>query len=268
MAGRRYGCTYFHLPLGSEIRSPIDCDNGSRKQFESAPFGNITRVLGIIRIRTTAYHPISSGMVETFHRQVKASLTATSSHSWVEALPLVLLGIRSALKADIGCCSAELVYGTTLRLPGEFVADSKNANAQANSKYALRLQDIMSKLRPVPPRLPAPWPAHVPSDRSSCSHVFVKHDSLQRLPKPPYEGPFKVVKRGEKHITIAGGGRHDAVSLDRVKPGHVGSSEVRAPARVPKPERLPAHQIAPAQLIVERFTWSGRRTRPPVRMNL
>ncbi|XP_049272654.1 uncharacterized protein LOC125758921 [Rhipicephalus sanguineus] len=227
------------------------------------------RVLEIRRIRRTAYHPISNGMVERFHRQLKASLTSTSSHSWVEALPLVLLGIRSALKADIGCCSAELVYGTTLRLPGEFVADSKNANAQANSEYALRLQDIMSKLRHVPPRLPAPRPVHVPSDLSSCSHVFVKHDALQRPLQPPYDGPFKVVKRGEKHITIDRGGRHDVVSLDCVKPAHVdNNSEVRAPPRVPQPERLPADQTEPVQPFVERFTRSGRRTRPPVRMNL
>ena len=33
---------------------------------------------------------------------------------------MVLLGIRTALKTDLGCSVAELVYGTTLRIPGEF----------------------------------------------------------------------------------------------------------------------------------------------------
>ena len=37
---------------------------------------------------------------------------------------MVLLGIRTALKTDLGCSVAQLVYGTTLRIPGElFVAD-------------------------------------------------------------------------------------------------------------------------------------------------
>ena len=38
----------------------------------------------------------------------------------VDSLPLVLLGIRTALKDDLHCSTAELVYGTTLCLPGEF----------------------------------------------------------------------------------------------------------------------------------------------------
>ena len=38
----------------------------------------------------------------------------------MKALPLVLLGIRTNVKPDINCTSAELVYGMTLRLSGEF----------------------------------------------------------------------------------------------------------------------------------------------------
>jgi hypothetical protein len=41
-----------------------------------------------------------------------------------EALPLVLLGIRSAWKEDLKVSSAELEYGFPLLLPGEFFAPS------------------------------------------------------------------------------------------------------------------------------------------------
>ena len=78
-------------------------------------------LLGTKRIRTTAYHPCANGVVERFHRQLKAALKATPDpNQWVKSLPLVLLGIRTNVKQDINCTSAELVYGTTLRLPGEF----------------------------------------------------------------------------------------------------------------------------------------------------
>ena len=42
-------------------------------------------------------------MVEHFHLQLKASLTASSSccEKWVDTLPLTLLGIRTALKEDL-----------------------------------------------------------------------------------------------------------------------------------------------------------------------
>ena len=63
-------------------------------------------------------------MAERFHRQLKAALKAQPQlHLWMDALPLVLLGIHTTLKEDIhnvASTAAEMVYGTTLRLPGEF----------------------------------------------------------------------------------------------------------------------------------------------------
>ncbi|RTG89593.1 uncharacterized protein DC041_0013071, partial [Schistosoma bovis] len=41
---------------------------GRGQQFESASFSSLTRLLGTKRIRTTAYHPASNGLVERFHR--------------------------------------------------------------------------------------------------------------------------------------------------------------------------------------------------------
>ena len=56
-------------------------------------------VLGIFRTCTTAYHPATNGIVECFHRQLKASLKCYSQPDhWVEILPIVLLGIRTSLK--------------------------------------------------------------------------------------------------------------------------------------------------------------------------
>ena len=38
----------------------------------------------------------------------------------MDELPLVLLGLQSAPKEGLACAPAELVYSTTIRLPGEF----------------------------------------------------------------------------------------------------------------------------------------------------
>ena len=82
-------------------------------------------MLGTTRLRTTSYHPQANGLVERFHRQLKGALKAQPpSQSWTESLPLVLLGIRTAIKEDLHCIAAELVYGVTLRLPGEFFSPS------------------------------------------------------------------------------------------------------------------------------------------------
>ena len=67
-------------------------------------------------------------------------------------LPAVLLGIRSAVKETLGRLAAEMTYGMTLRLPGDF---TENYTVDANTdldNYSDRLRVAMSCLRPSPPR--------------------------------------------------------------------------------------------------------------------
>jgi hypothetical protein len=40
---------------------------------------------------------------------------------WTEALPLVLLGIRTSYKADLQASVSELMYCEPLRIPGELL---------------------------------------------------------------------------------------------------------------------------------------------------
>ena len=92
------------------------------RQFESRLFHAIASQLGTTRLRTTACHPACNGLVERLHRQLKSSLMTYDGPRSTETLPLVLLGIHTAVKADLGCSTAELVYEATPRLPGQFVA--------------------------------------------------------------------------------------------------------------------------------------------------
>nr|CDS32049.1 pro Pol polyprotein [Hymenolepis microstoma] len=90
-------------------------------------FLELNPLLGLSHIRTTACHPEANGLVERFHRQLKSANIATSSKlNWVGRLPIILLPIKSTMKEDVGCCPTELVQGTTLRLPGEMISNSKD----------------------------------------------------------------------------------------------------------------------------------------------
>ena len=116
------------------VPTTITTDRGS--QFESTLWQYLISTLGANRIRTTAHHPCLNGLVERLHRQLKAALKAyPQPHKWTETLPLVLLGIHTALTQDIKCTTAELVYGTTLRLPGEFFSPSPSSNPLNLSQY-------------------------------------------------------------------------------------------------------------------------------------
>jgi len=69
-------------------------------------------------VRTAPYHSQVNGMVERLQRTLKDVLTTQESTHWSTKLPLVLLTLRSTVKSDVGLAPAEMVYGTTLRLPG------------------------------------------------------------------------------------------------------------------------------------------------------
>ena len=84
------------------------------KQFESDMFTQRMKLLGSRRIKTIAYHP-----EKRFHRSLKSAPRAwMNQSSWMEHLTLVQLRLRTAVKEDIKFSSAEMVYGTTLRLSG------------------------------------------------------------------------------------------------------------------------------------------------------
>ena len=93
----------------------ITMDRGA--QFKSKLWNNLCNQFRIVRNRTTSYHPQSSGMVERFHRQLKAAIMAHESPSpWTMTLPAVLLGLRFAVKVLLGRSAVEMIYSRTLRL--------------------------------------------------------------------------------------------------------------------------------------------------------
>ena len=198
----------------------ITTDRGA--PFESKLWDNLCNQFGIIRNRTTSYHPQSNGMVERFHRQLKAAIMAHESpNPWTITLPAVLLGACSAVKERLGRSAAEMIYGTTLRLPGEF---TKQYTVDANTdleNYSDKLRIAMSRLRLCPPRDTQPTNIFQYKEIATCTHVFLRRIAIAPPLTAPYDGPYKVVARSGRVMKILMKGKGETVSSDRGKPAHL-----------------------------------------------
>jgi cleavage and polyadenylation specificity factor subunit 1 len=141
----------YHVPFSGWM-SPFGCpqtittDQG--RQFESQLFHCLAKICGIHLCRTTLHHPAANGLVERFHRTMKAAIMCYADEQWTEALPLVHLGMRTVYKDDLETSVAELVYSEPHRIPGEILAPTTPTVEPAY--FIQQLRRLMSQLRPVP----------------------------------------------------------------------------------------------------------------------
>ena len=91
----------------------------------------------------------------------------------------------------------------------------------------------------------------------------MRHDAVLRKPiQPPYDGPYRVVKRADKYYTLEIGNRLEVVSLDRLKPAYMECNraidiDIDTPTQgTDQSTRLPVT-----------VTRSGRQVRRPMRFS-
>ncbi|XP_029648360.1 uncharacterized protein LOC115222317 [Octopus sinensis] len=132
-------------------------------------------------------------MIERFPRQLKAASCATAdSFRWIEFLPIVLLGLRSSIKYDIGYSPAELYYGSSFRLPDHMIVPA-NTQGVDTTNFVERLRDYKSKL-PYMNTRKQDIKTYLPKEYSSWTHFFVHNDAL----KHPLTAQYSVLHVGVK----------------------------------------------------------------------
>lgn len=172
------------------VPTTITSDQG--RQFESDLFKSLSAFLGAHKTRTTAYNPAANGMIERFHRQLKSAIRCYATDRWTEVLPTILLGIRSSFKPDIGASSAEMLYGSPLRLPGDFFRSTTDPKPSCHDLMN-KLREFVRRLRPIPASRHNKTDIFIHPDLATASHVFIRKDYIRKPLEQPYEGPYEVI---------------------------------------------------------------------------
>ena len=188
---------------------------------------------------------------------------------------MVLLGIRTSVREDSGLSPAELVYGSALHLPGEFLAPPEAVSPVPSTSFVDRLRRVIAVNRPPPavhhhPLGPRP---SIPSSLADVSHVFVRVDAVRRPLTRPYAGPYEVLSRTPKTFVLSKAGAPWTVSVDRLKPAWgldsrsattpFSSARTRPDTSAPPSSDSVDSPPAPTPVISR----SGRVVRPPARFS-
>ena len=202
------------------IPEHITSDRGST--FTAQLWKALADLLGTRLHFTTAYHPQANGIIERWHRSLKAALTARcTTPDWTSQLPWVMLGLRTTPKEDLTYSTAEMVYGQPLVVPGEFFPRD---DADNDTKIE-DLRQIAKKFAPSRPTHRSCRPTYVPPQLETTEFVFIREDAHQPPLSCPYKGPFRVVSRSSKAYKIQLDNREDWVAIERLKPAYTDSSD-------------------------------------------
>lgn len=228
------------------IPSRITTDQG--KQFESFLFRELNQTLGIDQFRTTAYHPQANGIIEKWHRTLKAAIMCHNTIHWADEIPTILLGLRSTYKDDIKCTPSEMVYGTTLQLPGQFFDTPKDT--QITSEFVKNFRESMNEIKLKQTAHHGKQPIFVHKALKDCTHVFVRNDAVRLSLQPPYNGPFEVIERRHKYFKIRANQKIVNVSIDRLKPAFLPIDEITTNHSTIPPiqaNKSPSNETSPPQ---------------------
>ena len=95
----------------------------------------------------------------------------------------------------------------------------------------------MQHLQFVPRRWHGRHAVYLPPDLQTATHMYVRRNSHKPPLTRPFDGPFRVLRRFDKHFTLDINGKTKEVTVNRLKPAKfIGDSgAVDLPAAVSAP---------------------------------
>ena len=130
----RYGVPHF-----------LHSDQGS--QFESKLFAEICTLLGIVKTRTTPFHPQSDGLsernIKTLSRMI--AMTSQNQSNWDEHLTFISMAYRATPQSSTGLSPNFMMFGRELSMPVDIMIGTTPDTPKSSFEYIQKLQNILSE---------------------------------------------------------------------------------------------------------------------------
>ena len=119
------------------------------KNFESAVVSEVCRLLGIVKSRTTPYHPQSDGFVECFN-QTLLDMLSKAVHErpfeWEDHIRRLCLTYNSSVNQITRHTSFYLMFGRQVRMPVDLMYGNSTPHSTTLPQY---VADLRSNLTAV-----------------------------------------------------------------------------------------------------------------------
>ncbi|KZC05871.1 hypothetical protein WN55_06660 [Dufourea novaeangliae] len=131
-------------------------------------------------------------MIERWHRAFKAAIMCHANANWSRVLSTALLGLKSHVRLDTDASPAEYLFGTTLRLPGEFFLP-EDISPDLNF-FIEEFREYMRTVRLVTVAHKYAKRAFFFKELQNCTHVYVRNMAKKALERP-YSGLHQILQR-------------------------------------------------------------------------
>src|SRR6218665_3272098 len=121
----RYGC-------------PLQILTDQGPCFEAALFKDLCRLLGVTKIRTSAYKASTNGLLERFHRTLNSMLAkfiSETQKNWDQQLPLIMSAYRASQHSSTGYTPNRLFLNREVCMPLDLVLGECIERNEPTSSY-------------------------------------------------------------------------------------------------------------------------------------
>ncbi|XP_051807624.1 uncharacterized protein LOC127535005 [Acanthochromis polyacanthus] len=182
----------------------IRSDNGAH--FKNKDLRAVEQMLGLQHAFGTVYHPQSQGKVERMNQNLKGKLAKTCAHTgmtWLDALPVALMSVRSTINRSTGFTPFELSTGRQFPGPREPLEISAGEKQIGYKPYFDQLTALVTAFSTQV----TDKREEVKENQEPNSAEWVLLKVFKRKwSEPLWSGPFQVTERTSHAVRLRGRG--------------------------------------------------------------